>query len=377
MSTYYEYQDVKVAMYHKLKSMDGWKMYGYSPDHSDLMHDYYDPESWDGIAEKNGYILCVDVSSEAKPLEIREYDYEGFSYDTSVLEKIEKLKQMTVARGASEQEEQSAKNMIIRLQKKASENAENANRYRVVGMVPGHMANPPRMNWHIEKDGVYVAKGNGILKFAKLHSYFVHLHYKKDMEEFRTMDRNKYREDLINSSIWRKNYSEERANAAADSHIKSMEEDLKLLEQFEAFIHKIDTTCGGMIGHGKPVSYEKKMVKKYKVEKRIVETSEGSIQEGQCFVLKSNFSYGSYKGLVYRIHKTVYEDGQVRYHAYKLNGKLTKECTGRASRNNFWYIGKEEDSSFMKWINTGNIAWCNIQDVKVAHEVEKVVKKVG
>ena len=52
MSTYYEYQDVKVAMYHKLKSMDGWKMYGYSPDHSDLMHDYYDPESWDGIAEK-------------------------------------------------------------------------------------------------------------------------------------------------------------------------------------------------------------------------------------------------------------------------------------------------------------------------------------
>ena len=113
------------------------------------------------------------------------------------------------------------------------------------------------------------------------------------------------------------------------------------------------------------------------MEKRIVETSEGSIQEGQCFVLKSNFSYGSYKGLVYRIHKTVYEDGQVRYHAYKLNGKLTKECTGRASRNNCWYIGKEEDSSFMKWINTGNIAWCNIQDVKVAHEVEKVVKKVG
>jgi hypothetical protein len=34
------------------------------------------------------------------------------------------------------------------------------------------MAHPTRMNWHIEKDGIIVAKGNGILKFAKLHDYY-------------------------------------------------------------------------------------------------------------------------------------------------------------------------------------------------------------
>lgn len=63
---------------------------------------------------------------------------------------------MTVERGASEQEETSAKNSIERLQKKAEEATENANKYIVTGMVPGHMAHPNRCNWHIEKDDLMV-----------------------------------------------------------------------------------------------------------------------------------------------------------------------------------------------------------------------------
>ena len=161
MSTYYEYQDVGVMIAHKLMAMDGWKVFGYHADHSDMMTDYYDPAYWNGIATKNGYTLVVNCSSEAKPEEIRKYNYDGTLQDRSISEKIAKLEQMTMERGASEQEEKSAKKMIEKLRSKESEASE---KYIVTGIIPGHMANPPRMNWHIEKDGVYVAKGNGILK---------------------------------------------------------------------------------------------------------------------------------------------------------------------------------------------------------------------
>ena len=73
MSNYYDYREVKVMIAHKLMAMDGWKVYGYKEDRSDSMTDYWDPADWSGIAEKNGYILCVDVYGAAGPQEIRKY----------------------------------------------------------------------------------------------------------------------------------------------------------------------------------------------------------------------------------------------------------------------------------------------------------------
>lgn len=372
MSTYYEYQDVGVMMAHKLMSMDGWKVFGYHADNSDMMTDYYDPAYWGGIATKNGYTLVVNRNSEAKPEEIRKYNYDGTLQDRSISEKIAKLEQMTMERGASEQEEESAKKMIEKLRSKANETSE---KYIVTGIIPGHMANPPRMNWHIEKDGVYVAKGNGILKFAHIDNYYRYESYMKDMQNFRTMKREEYRNSLISEYMGRWNDTEERAAEQADSHIESMEKDKALMDQFEAFINKIDTTCGGMLGEGDGVVYEKVKVTEYKKENKAVEVADGSIKDGQCFILKSSFNYGRNKGYVYRIKATVYEDGKTSYHAYKLNGKLTKECTGNANQANHWFIGTMTDG-FMKWINKGAIAWCEIQEVKTPYEIEKVVKKV-
>jgi hypothetical protein len=40
----------------------GWTLYGWKEDHSDAMTDYYDPATWDGVAEKDGYVAVVDVS---------------------------------------------------------------------------------------------------------------------------------------------------------------------------------------------------------------------------------------------------------------------------------------------------------------------------
>lgn len=374
MSNYYDYREVKVMIAHKLMAMEGWKVYGYKEDRSDSMTDYFDPANWDGIAEKNGYILCVDVYGAAEPQEIRKYNYSGFTYDHSIAEKIKKLEAMTVERGASEAEAASAKIMIERLQKKAEETTENASKYIVVGTIPGHMAHPPKMNWHIEKDGIIIAKGNGILKYAHIWKYYS---YNRDMEwlnEYR-QDKKAYADrhiqDLINRGYYN---SEEDARKSTERHIADLEEDIKLIDKFESFINKIDTTCGGLIGEGDGVIYEKVTVTEYKTENKVVEDVTGSIKEGQCFILKSNFNYGCYKGLVYRIHATEY-DGKTTYHANKLNGKLTKECTGQASRNNYWFIGSGAHDNLTKWIKKGAIAWCHIEEVKTPYEVEKVVKK--
>lgn len=373
MSTYYDYRDVKVMIAHKLMSMEGWKVYGYKKDESDSMIDYYSPANWNGVAEKNGYILCVNVYGAAKEEEIRKYNYSGFSYSKDIQEKITKLEQMTVERGASEQEEQSAKNMIIKLQKKAETEQENNNKYIVTGTIPAHQAHPPKCNWHIEKDGIIIAKGNGILKYADIYNYYSYPQYEEDMKKFVTMSREDYKQQLIRKDMNRWNDSEEHATKSAESHIKQMEKDKKLMDQFEAFINKLDTTCGCLVGDGDLETYEKITITEYKTENKAVETTTGSIKDGQCFILKSSFNYGRYKGLVYRIRE-IGEEGQKYFTAYKLNRKLTKECHGMASQNNNWYIGTED--RLTKWIEKGSISWCEIQEVKTPYEVEKVVKKV-
>ena len=370
MSTYYEYRDVKVMIAHKLMKMDGWKVYGYYADNSDPMTNYYDPASWGGVAEKNGYVLCVNVYGASKGEEIRKYNYDGFTYDNSIMEKITKLQQMTVERGASEAEAESALKMIARLQKKAEENTENRNKYVVVGRIPAHMENPPKMNWHIEKDGVIIAKGNGILKYAKVDNYYNYSHYAESMEKFKK-DKNAWIESTATKLFHNGYYTEEKAHEIALERAEDMESDLKLINQFETFINKLDTTCGGLLGEGDGTIYEKVTVTEYKTENKVVEDASGSIKEGQCFIVKTGFNYGHNKGYVYRIHETVYEDGKKLYHAYKLNGKKTKECTGMANSSNYWYI----TSDFIKWFEKGSLAWCHIEEVKTPYEVEKVVKK--
>lgn len=153
--------------------------------------------------------------------------------------------------------------------------------------------------------------------------------------------------------------------------MKTLDDDIRMIKKFEDFINKIDTACGSLLGEGDGTVYEKITVTEYKKELKVVETAYGEIKEGQLFILKSSFNYGRRKGLVYRIHEMKC-DGKKLYHAYKLNGKLTKECTGRASANNHWPCINDR---FLEWIKQGAIAWCELKEVKTPYEVEKVVKK--
>lgn len=235
------------------------------------------------------------------------------------------------------------------------------------------MANPPRCNWHLEKDGTYILKGNGILKYSNLwDNYYQYESYKEDVDLY-ISNVNEWKKSRMRKSTYNWCKTEEE-KAAYFEHEKSETENLiSQLEAFRKFISKIDSAAGCRIGHeDETVTYEKVTVTKYKTEIEAVETESGNIEEGQCFILKTNFNYGHNKGQIFRIHKSEYK-GNVYYHAYKLNKKLTKECTGSADTSNHWNTFGDK---FTEWIEKGYIAFCTLQEVKKPYEVEKVVKKV-
>lgn len=365
MDTYYAYREVKAMIARKLMTMDGWKVYGYKPDKSDFMTDYYDPANWDGVAEKNGYILCVNVYGKREPYEV--IKTESSSYDESVIDKINKLKSMTVERGASLSEQQSAEEAINRIRAKMEESAANVK--KVVTVIPGHMENPPRANWHLEKNGVYVLKGNGILKYSSITNYYEYPHYSEDMEKFRTLKREEYRKYLIDEYANKRLYAKDRIEAVVDKHMQDLEKDLSVIKDFDNFMNRIDSACGNQIGD-ETFTYETVKKKKKKKENKVRIVNNGEVKEGQCFILNTSFNYGRSKGYVYRIHERKYEDGSTFY-ANKLNPKLTKECTGISNPANYWFVS----SDFKKWIDRGNISWCEIATEEVIYEVDQVVRK--
>lgn len=337
MSNYYEYREVKVMIARELEKLADWKVFGHKPDNSDPYTDYYDPEDWSGLAEKNGYILVVNKLWEEKPREVWAYasDLETGEYG-KLTEKIAKLEQMTVDRGASESEAETAKRMIRQLEDKMqSAIIEHEKSRKFAYTIPGHMANPTRCNWHIEKDGVIIAKGNGILKYAESRFY----------QQY---------------DIPRKQFDPEKQ---------------KKYDKFLEFIHKLDSTCGGMVGNAtENYTYEKQIATEYKTENKVVEDTNGSIKVGQYFILKGSFNYGCSKGNVYVFEQNDFQKANGTFRAYRLNGKLTKVLKGKANSANTFGVYKADDKRFLEWIEKGYIAWCHIEEVKTPYEVEKVVK---
>lgn len=350
MSNYYEYRSIKAAIAEKLMTMDGWKVYGYTPDESDAMTDYWSPAHWGGVAEKNGYILCVDVYGAAKETVLYET-----TRSTVDMDKIRKLEAMTMVNGASAQEEYTAKKAIEKIMAKAKESDELVK--KEIGRIPAHMAHPgKRCNWHIEKDGVYIAKGTGILQFETSLSNEAQ-EYIDNPKEFERDYLERNREYYSSEEAVKRNW---------EYHKEYLDNRIKSHNKYNAWIHKIDVTCGGMVGKGKTERYEKQVKTIYKEELKPVESS-GSIKEGQCFILKGYFTHGCSKGLVYRI-KTILNDSYIM--AVKLNKKYTKECDGQARGNHF----NMKSSDFQKSIENGSIAFCTLETVKTPYRVEKVVK---
>jgi len=161
---YYDFKDAKTTIATALRAK-GWKIFGWKDDESDSMTDYYSPACWDGIAEKNGFILLVDINS----LHYSEYKsttrtFNGNTPSKDIQDKISKLENMTVLRGASQQEEETAIRAIEKLLNKIQDGWQEI----ILETYPKfENINPSTSKWHIEKNGRIYDKGTGIGKFSE------------------------------------------------------------------------------------------------------------------------------------------------------------------------------------------------------------------
>lgn len=346
-NNYYEFKDAKVAIAMELVKR-GWKLYGFHEDESDWMTDYWSPAWWEGIATKDGFVVVVDCSGNRNSgKEIKQYNYNSSEavMSAKVRSLIERLSEVRQDRGASVAEEETAKRKIEELKAKSGKQTE---RILVVDRYPEYQANPPKMTWHVEKDGTIIAKGNGIAKFA-------------DMKRF---DK-EYAESVLKT-----------ADKESYRYVRA-EKELKLAKSFEKLLNKIDSAAGCMIGgSGKAYVYTNVEVIEYKAENKAFECA-GSLKDGQCFVVKSPyFNHGICKGYVYMLHEHEGANGQKFYTANRLDKKLKKELTGNANKaNSFGYITGTYKDRFLSWIEKGMLAWCEIREVKTPYKVQKCVKR--
>lgn len=167
MSNYYSKQSAKVAIMEVLIEK-GWKIYGYKPDESDMMTDYWSPAHWDGVAEKDGFILLVDqYSTHYSGYEVKKYNYNVKGTSSDNHKKIEKLLATMNDVAASENEKEICKRKIEALESKAPTQPI----YTVIETYPTFShANPKSCTWHIEKDGEIIAKGKGLTTVYECNS---------------------------------------------------------------------------------------------------------------------------------------------------------------------------------------------------------------
>ena len=372
-STYYQYQEVMTKIAHRLMKMDGWTVYGYHADESDAMTDYYSPAYWGGIATKNGYTLVVNRSTGAAEYR-RTYTVKtDGTASAEINAKIAKLEKMTTDRGASPAEEATAKAAIEKLREKKTAGTETREDY-----VPGFMANPPRCNWHIEKNGIIIDKGTGLLKFARVPdvSGYGYAWEVKEWQKFNTMSREEWIEDYKND--YRHNWGSCTDELAATRYDEAREKYL-ILDSFNNLIARFNNICGGMVGNDGEdgYTYEVRKVTKYKTVYKFQESASGELKAGQCFKLNASFTYGCCKGYVYRLTETATGD----LAAYRVSLKSNKILTGSANRSNcFGYYaparpnGARNKDKLLKWIEQGAILWGEVVEVREPYEVEKTFK---
>lgn len=178
----------------------GWKLYGWKEDRSDSMTDYYDPESWKGVATKDGAVVVVDVApwlvqqySGRVPerMEIRRHGTcercEGSGVDPvcgwTLAEARANPRGFREAEAQAQREIGRARTVSIlagmgvispipfeKHGRRTCEkchgfghgHAESVNVATEAERWPEFQANPPRCSWHVERGGRIVAKGTGV-----------------------------------------------------------------------------------------------------------------------------------------------------------------------------------------------------------------------
>jgi len=348
MSNYYEKRKAGVNIAHALMNLN-WNVYSYKKDESDSMTDYYSPAYWNGIAEKNGFILVVDNSFASEEKEITKYNSKGnLSFEDQ--EKINKLEQMTQKNGATAGEEENAKVLIEKLQAKVS----GESQYIVIGKIPAYMANPGRCIWHIEKDGKIYDKGNALTKYADIPADwefdFVKMEYKSGYDTWFNGEK----------------------KILTDEQVKAVNDFKALILRFERVVNNMS----GM-GDGTTETEQKGLEQQAKegYEKVIVPVTKKVIKP----ILKDDtiinindvlsFSYHGHYWVVTSIYQNSKEQTCVVYELLGSEKRGYQRLHGTSVKRYY-----QVESRLQKEIAEGKVKVYTLQEVKETKKVEKWVK---
>lgn len=242
---YYDKQDSLIAIMKGLQCR-GWLIYGYKPNMSDSMTDYFDPASWQGIAVKNGYILVIDCYSGGKI----GGSFIHKSYDMKIQQKLQKLCALRDNHAASEGEKANAQAIIDSLSKKVvTEIMEESDQPEVT-----YQKNPGNAKWHIEKDGKIIDKGAGVFIFGDVDKYDhgeCSYDYKKRDDNFHSY---RVMEYYTTDEAWDKHY--------ANDILPDRLEAIKLLDKYDALLDKWDSRVVIKLGEGDVDTLVQKTVEK-------------------------------------------------------------------------------------------------------------------
>ena len=366
MSNYYDMRDAKVRIAHELRNR-GWKLYGYKEDKSDSMSDYYDPASWDGIAEKNGFLLCVDVEE----WQVKNYSgKEVYSYNSTInsnidYEKIKKLEAMTQANGATEGEETNAKKLIKKIKESAEQKQQTKENTKTLKYkYPLFMANPSTSKWHIEKDSRIYDKGTGITKYSDLPK-----EYEFDIIKM------EYKEGYTHWRGW---------NGEQPQKKELTEKELKTVNDFKTFILKIESIVNGFSGmydgtkenikeaedQQVKAGYEKKTITEVKKVLKMVQVERNSFKIGDYLTFTTHGGYWKITGEQIRSGTWQGIRKEKNSFSYEIVGSEKRKFMQLTNPKRYY----DYEDRMLKDLKKGNIKIFELKEVEEITEVEKWVK---
>ncbi|KND06199.1 hypothetical protein CHCC20491_1837 [Bacillus paralicheniformis] len=303
--SYYDKRTAKVEIMGELKKR-GWKVYGYKQDKSDPMTDYFDPASWDGIAEKDGYIILIDICKYDLGKSGKKVTKKSYTIDHA---KIAKLQATINDSAASENEKETSRKIIEKMRQKEEMETVVVSQYPVFKHV-----NPGRTNWHIEKDGEIIAKGNRAFSFFSWNN----------KEESQT----------------------------------------KLVKFIDGLENKINE-------QSKLIPVKKQVVKKI-VKPVSIDLTIEEAQEGQAYlVIDKPLTYGVQQGYVYKLTRKQTFNGKMSVSFVRMNKKLNKELTGSSNPANTAYFS---ESNFKRLFEKGCFHFAELKEVEEVTEKTVYVK---
>lgn len=295
----------------------GWKVFGYTPDKSDPMSDYYSPSHWDGIGTKNGYVLIIDNHNASySGYEVKEYDYSQRKSVYKTSERIEKLTAMMNDAASTENEKASCATLIEKEQEKLGANTKPS--YTVLETYPTFSyGNPKSCSWHIEFNNQIIAKGTGV--FA---CYVGNDHIEENRIE---------RDNKINAFI----------------------------DRVEAAISQVDAL------ESEVVKVAKTVIKPVETDVKVI--TESSLNNDLMFIMKVGYTGGNSKGTKFQL---VYKAENSSYNTF---AKLGKQLKPSKSMDNAWSLNLTKLNDML---SKGHIAIIELQEF-IEWESKTVYKKTA